>query len=308
MLIFSVILCFEGWRGRPRCRASVALAAHVSPAFGTALGIPLPDRPLEAVLGAVVPEFEITASVIGVLALVGFCAGFIDSIAGGGGLISMPALLAAGMPPHLALGTNKLQSAMGTTFATANYARRGLVTREGLALGVGVTGPAAFLGAFAVTQLSGDLLMHVIPWLLGAIFIYVLVSPKIGDERRHARLAPAVFHGAFGLVLGFYDGFFGPGTGTFWTMGYVMLMGFTLPHATGHTKVMNLTSNVASLAWFALHGDVAWVAGALMGTANIAGALTGSTLAIRRGAGFIRVVFLLVVGATIARLVWRSLQ
>ncbi|MBE2215521.1 MAG: TSUP family transporter [Opitutaceae bacterium] len=247
-------------------------------------------------------------TVVLLFVLVGFCAGFVDSIAGGGGLISMPALLAAGMPPHLALGTNKLQSAMGTTFATANYARRGLITREGLALGVGITGPAAFFGAFAVTRLPGDLLVRVIPWLLGAIFVYVLVSPRIGDERRHARLAPAAFHGLFGLVLGFYDGFFGPGTGTFWTMGYVMLMGFTLPHATGHTKVMNLTSNVASLAWFAWHGDVAWLAGLLMGAANIAGALTGSTLAIRRGAGFIRVVFLLVVGATIARLVWRSFQ
>ena len=259
-------------------------------------------------LASVVPAFELTTAVILTLALVGFCAGFVDAIAGGGGLISMPALLAAGLPPHLALGTNKLQSAMGTTFATANYARRGLVTREGLLLGVSVTAPAAFVGAFAVTRLPGDLLVRVIPWLLGAIFIYVLVSPRIGDERRHARLAPAAFHGAAGLVLGFYDGFFGPGTGTFWTMGYVTLLGFTLPHATGHTKAMNLTSNVASLAWFALHGDVLWVAGVLMGTANIAGALAGSTLAIRRGAGFIRVVFLLVVGATIARLVWRSFE
>jgi len=255
-----------------------------------------------------VSDFEITAAVVIVLAIVGFAAGFVDSIAGGGGLISMPALLAAGMPPHLALGTNKLQSAMGTSFATANYARRGLIEREGLALGVGVTAPAAFLGALAVTRLPGDLLVRVIPWLLGAIFLYVLLSPRIGDERRHARLAPAVFHGVAGLVLGFYDGFFGPGTGTFWTMGYVMLLGLPLPHATGQTKAMNLTSNLASLAWFALHGDVAWLAGLLMGAANIAGALTGSTLAIRRGAGFIRVVFLLVVGATIARLVWRSFE
>lgn len=254
------------------------------------------------------PEFEITALLIITLTVVGFCAGFVDSIAGGGGLISMPALLAAGVPPHLALGTNKLQSAMGTTFAAANYARRGLVTREGLVLGVGITAPAAFVGAYAITRMSGDLLVRVIPWLLGAIFLYVLVSPRVGDERRHARLGPAVFHVAAGLVLGFYDGFFGPGTGSFWTMGYVALLGFSLPHATGHTKVMNLTSNLASLGWFLAHGDVLWLPGVLMGAANIAGALTGSTLAIRRGAGFIRWVFLLVVGATIARLVWRSLE
>jgi len=257
---------------------------------------------------SVVPDFELTAAALAVLALVGFCAGFVDSIAGGGGLISVPALLAAGLPPHLALGTNKLQSALGTAFAAGNYARRGLVTREGLALGVAVTAAAAALGAWAVTRLPGDLLVWLIPWLLGAIFIHVLLSPRIGDERRHARLAPAVFHGVSGLALGFYDGFFGPGTGSFWTLGYVMLLGYTLPHATGHTKVMNLASNVASLVWFAAHGDVLWVAGLVMGAANVAGALTGSTLAIRRGAGFIRMVFLLVVGATIARLVWRSFE
>ena len=253
-----------------------------------------------------VGEIELSAALMITFVVVGFCAGFVDSIAGGGGLISMPALLAAGVPPHLALGTNKLQSALGTMVATANYARRGLITREGLAWGVGVTAPAALAGGWAVTRMPGDLLVRVIPWLLGAIFVYVIVSPRVGDERRRARLAPAVFHAVFGLVLGFYDGFFGPGTGTFWTMGYVMLLGFTLPHATGHTKAMNLTSNIASLAWFAWHGDVLWAHGVLMGGANIAGALTGSTLAIRRGAGFIRVVFLVVVGATIARLVWRS--
>lgn len=254
------------------------------------------------------PDLDVPPLVLLTLALVGFGAGFIDSIAGGGGLISMPALLAAGVPPHLALGTNKLQSVMGTAFAAANYARRGLVTREGLATGVGITAPAAFAGAFAVTRLPGDLLVRLIPWLLGAIFVYVLVSPRIGDERRHSRVGAVPFHVAGGLALGFYDGFFGPGTGTFWTIGYVTLLGFTLPHATGHTKVMNLTSNLASLGWFALHGDVLWVTGALLGGANIAGALIGSTLAIRRGAGFIRIAFLLVVGATIARLVWRSFE
>ncbi len=221
-------------------------------------------------------------------------------------MISLPALLAAGLPPHLALGTNKLQSALGTTFAAANYARRGCVSGEGLATGIAATGLAAFAGAWCVSRLPADLLVRVIPWLLVAIFTYVLLSPKIGEKRTSARLRVALFGVGGGAALGFYDGFFGPGTGSFWTMGFVVLLGYPLPQATGHTKVMNLTSNLASLAWFAWQGSVFWSVGATMGAANIAGALLGSHLAIRQGAGFIRAAFLVVVGATIARLLWRS--
>lgn len=252
------------------------------------------------------PALEFSGTTYVVLPIAGFVAGFIDSIAGGGGLISMPALLSVGLPPHLALGTNKLQSALGTTFASTNYARQGLVSREGLAPGILCTALAALAGAWSVTHLSGDRLVRVIPWLLGAIFIYALASPNLGAVRRTARMPVPAFHGLFGLGLGFYDGFFGPGTGSFWTLGYVVLLGYTLPHATGHTKVMNLTSNVASLAWFAWHGDVWWIVGSSMGAANIAGALLGSTLAIKRGAKFIRAFVLLAVGATIVRLLWNS--
>ena len=254
----------------------------------------------------VMPEFELTPLVLVVVLIAGFTAGFIDSIAGGGGLISIPTLLAFDVPPHLAFGTNKLQSALGTTVAAANYARRGLVTRDGLVTGMGCTGIAAFAGAWCVTRVSATLLVHLIPWLLGAVFLYVLVSPKLGDTRRAERINHAAFHVLFGLGLGFYDGFFGPGTGSFWTLGYVVLLGYTLPHATGHTKAMNVTSNYASLAWFAWHGDVHWWLGLGMGAANIAGAFTGSSLAIRRGAGFIRGIFLAVVGALIVRLLWQA--
>ncbi len=222
-------------------------------------------------------------------------------------MISLPALLASGLPPHVALGTNKLQSALGTTFSAANYARRGCVSSEGLATGVVWTGVAAFAGAWCVSRLSADLLVRVVPWLLVAIFVYVLASPKVGEARGRVRLSVIVFNSLAGAVLGFYDGFFGPGTGSFWTMGFVLLLGYPLPQATGHTKVMNLTSNIASLAWFAWHGSVFWTLGVAMGAANIVGALLGSHLAIRKGAGFIRGAFLVVVGLTIARLLWRAL-
>lgn len=223
-------------------------------------------------------------------------------------MISLPALLAVGLPPHVALGTNKLQSAMGTSFAAGNYARRGLVSGEGLPVGVGCTALAAFAGAWSVSRLSAELLLHVIPWLLVAIFVYVLLSPRVGESRREARFGVVAFNALAGVVLGYYDGFFGPGTGSFWTMGYVALLGYTLPQATGQTKVMNLTSNVASLVWFGSNGSVLWPVGAAMGAANIVGALLGSHLAIRKGTRFIRNAFLIVVGLTVARLIWRSLS
>jgi hypothetical protein len=241
------------------------------------------------------------------LAAAGFAAGLVDSIAGGGGIISLPALLAFGLPPHLALGTNKLQACLGTTLATANYARRGLLDGSQLPLGVLCTGAGALAGALLVTRLPSGWLARAVPWLLLGIFVYVVRSPRIGASAGRRILPLPVFSVVFGLGLGFYDGFFGPGTGSFWTVAFLGLLGFTLPRATANTKAMNLTSNAVALAWFAFHGDVAWRTGLAMGVSNVAGAFIGSSLAIERGARLIRTVFLGVVAATLARLVWRSL-
>jgi uncharacterized membrane protein YfcA len=240
------------------------------------------------------------------LAAAGFSAGLVDAIAGGGGIISLPALLAFGLPPHLALGTNKLQAALGTMLATGNYARRGLLERSQLPLGVTCTAIGALLGALLVTRVPSDWLARIAPWLLLAIFVYVVRSPRLGDAARRPSIGVQAFSVVFGLSLGFYDGFFGPGTGSFWTIAFLGLLGLTLPRATANTKAMNLTSNVVALGWFAFHGDVAWRLGLAMGLANVAGALVGSSLAIERGARLIRAVFLVVVAATLARLVWRS--
>lgn len=240
------------------------------------------------------------------LGLAGFSAGFVDSIAGGGGVISLPALLAVGMPPHLALGTNKLQAAVGTTFAAGNYARRGLLERSQLLLGVTCTAAGALAGAMLVLRLPSMWLGRVVPWLLVAIFVHVVRSPRLGESASRARMTTAAFSVVFGLSLGFYDGFFGPGTGSFWTLAFITLLGFALPQATAQTKVMNLTSNVVALAWFGVHGDVVWRLGLAIAAANVAGALAGSSLAIERGARLIRVFFLVAVAATLARLVWRS--
>src|SRR5579862_7913447 len=137
------------------------------------------------------------------LALAGFAAGFVDSIAGGGGIISLPALLAAGLPPHLALGTNKLQACLGTTMAATNYARRGLVTSAELPVGIACTAVGSLTGAALVTHLSSTWLARAIPWLLVAIFVYVVRAPRFGAASRAARLGPASFAALAGLVLGF---------------------------------------------------------------------------------------------------------
>ncbi len=241
------------------------------------------------------------------LALAGFSAGFVDSIAGGGGIISLPALLAVGLPPHVALGTNKLQASFGTAFAAGNYARRGLLERSRLGLAVACTAAGALTGAMLVASLPSTWLRRLVPWLLVAIFVHVVRSPRLGDSPRRPRMGPTVFSVLFGLSLGFYDGFFGPGTGSFWTVALLALRGLALPQATAQTKVMNLTSNVVALAWFATHGDVMWRLGLGIAAANVAGALAGSSLAMEKGARLIRVFFLLAVAATLARLLWLSL-
>src|SRR5580692_10437906 len=243
----------------------------------------------------------------GLLALAGFSAGLVDAIAGGGGIISLPALLAVGLPPHLALGTNKLQAGLGTSMAAANYARRGLLVRAEVPLAASCTAAGALAGAALVTRLPSRWLAGVGPWLLLAIFVHVVRAPRFGEAERVARIEARPFSIASGLLLGSYDGFFGPGTGSFWTIAFVALRGFSLQRATAQTKAMNLTSNAVALAWFAVRGDVAWRLGLAVAAANVAGAFVGSSLAIERGARLIRAFFLLAVGATVMRLVWRTL-
>src|SRR5512138_1497615 len=147
------------------------------------------------------------------LFLTGLAAGFVDSIAGGGGLITIPVLLSVGMPPQLALGTNKLQATFGSGSAAWHYGRAGLIDFNACKIGVLFTLIGAMMGTLFVSRLPPDLLKQTIPWLLVAIALYFVFQPKLGDADRTARLDAGVFHLIFGLGIGFYDGFLGPGTG-----------------------------------------------------------------------------------------------
>ncbi|BCZ18274.1 UPF0721 transmembrane protein [Helicobacter sp. NHP19-003] len=210
--------------------------------------------------------------------------------------------------PHLALATNKLQSSFGSFTAALNFCLKGMVSFKEVAFGVACVGVGASVGTILILHLKADLLRLLIPIFLLLIFVYTLLSPKMGEGDRPAKLKVPLFYGVFGVGLGFYDGFFGPGTGSFWTFALVSLLGFNLKKATAHTKVFNFTSNFISLGMFLIGGHVIWAVGLLMGVGQMLGAWVGSNLVVRQEVKFIRKVFLSVVGATILKLFWDFLH
>ncbi|MDM8517955.1 TSUP family transporter [Desulfobacterales bacterium HSG16] len=234
----------------------------------------------------------------------GLLAGFVDSIAGGGGLIALPALLFAGLPPQVALGTNKLQGSFGTLSAAFNYIRKGEASLKEAAWGIIFTLIGATAGAWFVQQLDPSFIRPLIPILLIFVFVYTIFSKNLGYEDRAAKLSQNMFFVLFGISLGFYDGFFGPGTGSFWTVGFMVFLGFNMTRASGFTKIMNFTSNIVALSMFVIGNNVYYSAGLTMALGQIIGANTGSNLAIKNGARFIRPVFLTVVFLTIIRLAY----
>lgn len=231
-------------------------------------------------------------------------AGFVDSIAGGGGLIALPALLSTGMPAQLALGTNKLQGTFGAFTASVQYLRHGTVALRDCGTGIVATFVGAAAGTWTVQRLDPVFMRHVIPPLLVVVLLYTLWSKGLGDRECPPRMGTLPFFLVFGVSLGFYDGFFGPGTGSFWTAACCLFLGADMRRASGITRVMNFVSNVVSLALFLMGGQVLVAVGLIMALGQVIGARVGSGMAIQRGASFIRPVFALVVAATIGRLVY----
>src|SRR5487761_2043129 len=231
-------------------------------------------------------------------------AGFVDAIAGGGGLITVPVLMSLGLTPQEALGTNKLQASFGSGSAAGHYARAGVVPLADCRRGFALTFLGAAFGTVVVQRLDPTFLKRVIPILLLAVAAFVLLKPRLGEADIRPRLDRAVFDVLFGLGIGFYDGFLGPGTGTFWALAYLLGLGFNLTKATGYTKVMNFASNLSSLLFFLLGGHVLFRAGLVMGAGQWLGARLGATLVVRRGARFIRPVFFGVVLALTLKLLY----
>jgi uncharacterized membrane protein YfcA len=234
-------------------------------------------------------------------------AGLVDTIAGGGGIITLPALLAVGIPPHIALGTNKLQSSFGSLTATLRFRHAGLVSLRSIWPGIAATATGAALGALAVRGLDTRLLRLLIPVLLAGIFCFMLFKPAFGAAAAVPRWPRLAVWLAAGLGLGFYDGFFGPGTGTFWAMVLVGLAGMDLRQATAHTKAVNFTSNIVSLAMFLLAGTVSVAVGLAMGLGQAAGAWIGSHLVLSKGVKLVRVLVLVMAALMIVYLLVRFL-
>ena len=239
------------------------------------------------------------------LALASLLAGFVDSIVGGGGLILLPAMFAIfpNAQPASLFGLNKSASVWGTSIAAIQYSRRVTLNWHAL-LPAALTGlVGGFVGAWAVTEVSADFLRKLLPGVLLAVLGYTLMKKDLG--RHHApRLTPSAERLAactLGAVIGFYDGFFGPGTGSFFVFLFVRWLGYDFLHASAAAKILNTGTNLAALLLFSLKGHVWWHYALVLAIANIAGSLVGTRLALRHGAGFVRGIFLLVVSALILK-------
>lgn len=232
-------------------------------------------------------------------------AGFVDAIVGGGGLILVPALFAIfpTAPAASLFGLNKSASVWGTSFAAVQYSRRVTMNWASLmpAALAGLCG--SFVGAWGVTVLPSDFLRKVLPLVLLAVLLYTLARKELG--RHHApRLAPKAERLAaitVGLVLGVYDGFFGPGTGSFLVFLFVRWLGYDFLHASAAAKLINVATNIAAVVLFGLKGHIWWHYALVLATANVLGSLAGTRLALRHGVGFVRWVFIAVVSALILR-------
>jgi len=224
-----------------------------------------------------------------------FLAGLVDSIAGGGGLLSVPAYLAAGLPPHFALGNNKFSSCFGTLFATLRYHQHGMIDVRVALLSALFALGGSFLGASAVLLLRPGFLRWLLVVLIPLVAIFTLAHRSLGLSNRSADLPSRRKYSLAALaslLIGFYDGFFGPGTGTFLILFYTLALKYDFVTANANTKVVNLASNIAAVVTFVANGKVLFILGVPAAVAGIAGNLLGARLVIRRGAAIIRPVFI----------------
>ncbi|MDO8984614.1 TSUP family transporter [Cypionkella sp.] len=250
--------------------------------------------------------FEIATHLTLLLVCAAFVAGFVDAIAGGGGLISVPALLLSGASPIEALATNKLQGSFGAGTAVLAYARAGHVKPLDQLGMAALAAMAGGMGALVAHLMPAEVLRVIMPVVLVAVALFFAFKPGLSDLDRVERIKPAVFtFTAVPLIAG-YDGFFGPGTGSFFMLAFVMLAGFGVLKATAHTKMLNFASNIGSLAVFAWSGAMWWGVGLAMAVGQVAGAALGARLAMRIGARLIKPLLVVTSTGMAMRLLWQA--
>ncbi len=231
-------------------------------------------------------------------------AGCIDAMAGGGGLITIPAMLSVGIPPIQTLATNKLQACGGSFSASYYFVRAGAVKLKEMRTPIFMTFVGAATGTILVQNINADFLTAFVPFMLAGIALFFLFSKNL--EGGTQRVSINTFALTIGFGVGFYDGFFGPGTGSFFAIGFVTLLGYSLPKATAHTKVLNFISNITSLAFFIAGGNVIWSVGLVMIGAQFIGARIGSKLVLTKGQKLIRPLIVVVCIIMSARLIWQN--
>lgn len=239
------------------------------------------------------------------LGVAAFSAGLVDAVVGGGGLIQIPAIFSVftTTAPATLLGTNKLASVFGTSAAAVNYARRVRIAWSTAAPASMAALVFAFVGAYTVTRIPPDFLRSLLPLVLIAVAVYTFKRKDLGSI--HAPLFAGLQEKAWaigiGALIGFYDGFFGPGTGSFLVFLFVRFFGFDFLSASAVAKVVNVACNIAALAWFGWSGHLIWQLGLTMAVCNVCGSLVGTKLALKHGSGFVRRLFLVVVSILIVK-------
>ncbi len=242
----------------------------------------------------------------GLLFLTGLIAGTVDTIAGGGGLLTVPVLMLTGVPPALVLGTNKLQSCFGSTTAAVQFIKKGKLAFREYGVGLLSAGLGGALGALSLLALNADFLEKLLPLFLIAVMVYMIISPQRGLHDHPPRISPPIFFMLAGLVLGFYDGFFGPGTGSFWPVTIIALLGYNIKKATWHAKICNAGSNIAALCCFMVSGHVMWSIGLMMALGQLLGARIGAHIVMSRSTRWIKPVFLSMSGLVLVSVLFQK--
>jgi hypothetical protein len=225
------------------------------------------------------------------LFLTGTAAGIVNAFAAGGGLVTLPALLLTGLPAQAALGTNKFQSLFGNFTSALYYIRGGAVSLSKAAPGIFFTAIGAAAGAVTVQHTGNQFLHTILPFLLAAMIPLTLLSPEEGMIESKPRISPRLFFPVAGLAFGFFDGFFGPGVGSFWTIALMFGLGFTVTKAIAYSKVLNCTSNIVAVLLYASFNFIWFGAGLVMASGQILGASIGARFVMKKGPKAIRPIF-----------------
>lgn len=247
---------------------------------------------------------ELTTQLISILFFVALMAGFIDAMAGGGGLLSIPALLLTGMNPVAVLATNKLQACAGSFSASVTMIKKGLIHPKMMKIALLFAFVGSVVGTILVQLSPPEFLQKALPFVIGAVGIYTLFSPNLGKLETTPKMSQKLYERTIAPLIGLYDGYFGPGTGTFFSLSQVVLRGRDLVQATARAKLLNFATNIASLIFFILGGQVVWVVGLVMMAGQLVGAYLGSHMVVKGGAKFIRPVIVVVCFCMVSKLVW----